>query len=335
MAEDLKQHIGTLIQNITDFKNSESKTLQSHVQSPVEEIPKLANLIKAHATKLGLVYKPPIQETTINACRTETDIFCKNVVLLSSVINQLRAEVEKYSLVFVNELSYDFNSIVEAAVILLGELNKLIDLENDDGAQRLVGVGLVWESTDTILNTVKGGNSGVLRNKLKSSNKVIIDALEELQDWLENPIEGGDENYDMDELLGVEKVPTELNDEKSINSDNEMAPEDVVQCATKWERKISLLKLLVGLLNKSIPDSKYNIKFSKSLDAIDNNIKNLSEYVDDVIASLVYDSDVNSAEAAGASLNNGVKGLVDIVKRINDEKKIKWVDSWAVKYKEN
>lgn len=338
MTEELKVHIGTLIKNITDFKNSESKTLQSHVQSPVEEIPKLASLINAHATKLGLVYKPPVKESSANACRSETDLFCKNVVLLSSIINQLRKETEKYSLVFVNELAFEFNSIVEAAIILLSELVKLLDLETDDGAQRLVGVGLVWESTDAIVKTVKGGNSGVLRNKLKSSNKVIIDALDELKEWLENPVEGGDENYDMDELLGIDKVPTDLNDDDDSNdedADDELASEEVIECAKKWERKVSLLKLLVGLLNKSIPDYKYTTKFSKSLDAIDNNRKNLNEYVDDVIASLVYDSDVDSAEKAGALLDKEAKGLVEIVKKINDEKKIKWVDSWVIKYNEN
>lgn len=334
MADELKFYLSTMIENLTEVGNSNTQRFKSSVQSPIEEIPKLANLINAHATKLGLVYKPPIAESSFNACRAETDIFCKNVMLLMSVINQVREDLSTYSKVFVTELSGDFKSLIEAAVILLNELVKLIGLENDDGAQRLVGVGLAWEATETIVRTIKLGNSGVLRNKLKICNKVIVDALEELNEWLENPVEGGGESYDINELLGLtkESVPMKLKDEEE---EEEMAAEDVVKCGKKWSKKIGLVKLLVGLLNRSIPNSKYTVKFSKSLDAINDNRMKLNEFVDDIIASLVYDSDNSMAEEAGVLLDKEVKGLVELAKKINDEKKVKWIDSWVIKYYEN
>lgn len=336
----MKTHLEKLGNELTDLLGSELPTLKSNVVSPIDEIPKLAKLINAHATKLGLVYKPPIAETSVSACRSEVNEFLKTIMMLWSVINQVKTESEKYSTVFVGQLSGDLRSVIESSIVLVGELARLIDAEDDSSAQRLVGVGLVWETTEVLVETVKIGNSGVLKNKMKICNKVIVDALEELTEWLENPVDGGDENYDIDELLGVEKVPSTLNDEEEEKDDeeegeSEMASDEVIGCGKKWAKKIQLVKLLVGLLINSIPAFKYTVKFSKSLDAINENRMNLNEYIDDVIASIVYDSDSESAEEAGLLLDKEVKGLVELVKKINDEKKIKWVDSWVLKYKEN
>ncbi|GMF07905.1 unnamed protein product [Ambrosiozyma monospora] len=75
------------------------------LENPLEELVKLMKLIHAHATKLGLVFKPPIASTSFNACYQELETTSKTIILLVSLVRQLLDEVKIYSRLFVGEIT--------------------------------------------------------------------------------------------------------------------------------------------------------------------------------------------------------------------------------------
>ena len=89
---DLSNHITavqeTLQQLQINFQNSITSSNENlinlestKIAKPLDEIPKLTNLISAHATKLGLVFKPPIENSTLKACWTEIDNIVQHSLL--------------------------------------------------------------------------------------------------------------------------------------------------------------------------------------------------------------------------------------------------------------
>lgn len=359
---DLSNHITavqeTLQQLQINFQNSITSSNENlinlestKIAKPLDEIPKLTNLISAHATKLGLVFKPPIENSTLKACWTEIDNIVRYSLLLISLLTQLNSSVEIYSKVFINELSSDSLNVLDTVIILIQELNKLLPNEeeneesnegNNEGNKksdpRLIGVGMVWESCEKLLKTSKSGSSGVLRNKLKSTNKIIIDALDELNEWLENPIVGGGFDYDDDDIFGLND---DGDDNDSGNEDNDdgddIAGDEIISAGKEYSKKIQLVKLLISLLDKSIPSSEYTVKFSKSLDILHEKILKLNEYVDDIIACIIYDSDLNGVEKAAKLLTKEINQIVELVRKINNnnEKRVQWLNSWKIKYEES
>lgn len=356
-ADELKEYISTVFDSLSQIRGGFQSSITSNtdvqlnslqtanVASPIDEIPKLSSLISAHATKLGLVFKPPIATTSYNACRKEVDSLTTCIMLLISLIYQIKKDSGIYSNLFSNELAYDALSVVERCIILLNNLKELVDMtesESDNPAeketdQRLSSVGLVWDRCEKITKTCKSGSSGVLKSKLKQTNKLVVDAWEELKDWLEDPILGGDFDFDDDDILGLnsEKKVVEKENDDNV-AEKEQADGKVIEVGKKWSTKIQMIKLLISLLDKSIPASKYNTKFSKSLDFFNDCCLKINEHVDDVVACIVYDSDLEACESAGEALNKEANNILELVRKINnnDEKKCKWLDSWKAKYSE-
>lgn len=343
--DDLKEHLSKVEESLSHLRTSCQESVTTHsptisntlevanVAQPLNEVPKLSSLLSAHATKLGLVFKPPIAITTYKACRTEVDSLLKYAALLVSLLNQIQEEKEKYSSVFANELSSDGLSVLEACVALISGLKELVSFEEATETvltdQRLVGVGFIWEACEKLTKTCKNGSSGVLRSKLKQTNRLVVDALNELNEWLENPIVGGGFDFDEEDIFG-------LSNDIGSDGEEEKAEDKVIAFGKLWSTRIQLVKLLVSLLDKSVPASKYNPKFSKGLDALNAKCLKVSEHVDDVVACTVYDANVESGELASKSLAKEINQIVDLTRKINnnDEKKCKWLDSWKTKFEE-
>lgn len=361
-SEQLKDHIKALSETLTQLRSTFQDSITSNpikiptsiqianVSNPIDEIPKLSSLINAHTTKVGLVFKPPIAKSSYNACKTEVDSLVKYAILLISLLYQIQKNREIYSKLFVNELSYDGLSILEVCIMLLNNLIEVIDInveneneteDNDEKPkketnQRLASVGLIWDSCEKLTKSCKNGSSGILRIKLKQANKLVIDALDELKEWLENPIVGNGFDFDDDDIFGLSHNDDgKIKNEENL-SDEEQADEDVIAFGNVWSTKIQLIKLLISLLDKSIPTSKYNVKFSKGLDLLNETCLKINEYVDDLVACTVYDADIAGGEKASKLLNNQTNQILELVRKINndDEKKCKWLDSWKHKYQE-
>lgn len=348
--EELKAHIAAVAENLEQIHSTVQSEITTGIKSalqastisqPLDELPKLTSLINAHATKLGLIFKPTIAESTYKSCWSEIDSFLKYNAYLISLLNQIKEERSIMSEVFTNELLQQGLLTLESSIVLVNELNKLVDEEkeehdNTSSDQRLIGVGVVWESCETLSKTSKSGSSGVLRLKLKQTNKLVLDALDELKEWLENPTAGGGFDFDADDIFGLNDSPKTEDQQVTEESDAEPVDDEVLQYGVVWSTKIQLVKLLISLLDKSIPASKYNTKFAKGLDVLNSTRLKINEFVDDLVACIVYDNDIEGAKAASKSLTKEINQVVEVVRKLNndDEKKCKWLDSWKVKYEE-
>lgn len=325
--------------NIT-MKSSNKVIKSSAVGNPLEESTKLAKLIHAYVTKLGIVFRPPILDSTYNACYKELDIVLKTLILFVSLTKQISNESELYSKLLTTAILSQCISILEGYFGLISELDLILDYNeiNDDESKRLVSVGKIWESCDSLCELCKLGSSGLLKTKLKQTNYLIGDALEEYKEWIENPKSRLQDNpFELDLEINDDDTLASLKQGKTDNEGDEAEIDsEILKFSENWTMKLSLIKLLISSLDKSIPNSKYTIKFSTGVDLLNEKILKLSEYIDDLVASVIYDEDLDVANKVAILLVEEANKIVEIVKKLNnnDEKKCRWLATWKTKFSE-
>ncbi|OUM53450.1 hypothetical protein BVG19_g2731 [[Candida] boidinii] len=341
-------------------KDYKSLIDSASLANPLEELEKLFKLIHAHSTKLGILFKPVIDNNKKNVILEEIKETNKVLILLTSACAQVQTETIKnnsFSFVFSSELNQYVLSLYEIYSRFVDELGESLDVtefEDGDTDNRLICVGQIWESCDSLVKLIKGGQSGVLKRKIKETTSLITDACEELEEWTENPDAGGiddpfkfNDGDDHDEESEDEdsKIPTKANDDDNKDQDDEEIDEElkkVVEYGKKWVYKIKLIKLLLSSLDKSIPsekaskDKKHQNEYAKAIDSLDKSRMKLSEYTDDVVCTIIEDNDTSMADEFGDKLKKETDGIIKKVRTLNtnDEKKTKWLDNWSVKFKE-
>ncbi|GMM27688.1 hypothetical protein DAMA08_004040 [Martiniozyma asiatica (nom. inval.)] len=346
--EFLVQRLATSKETIPQFINSDIFEA-SAIENPIKELPKLSTLIHSHITKIGLVFKPPIKETTYKACNEQINELMKTITMLCSLNKQINKNNDgngTYSNLFVCELKHTVEDLLKFISLLFGEISQNLEIENesDEESGRLISIGRVWEICQTLEKIGNGGSSGVLRLKIKENNKLVIDALEELTEWIENPVN----NEDVDPFGFESESELESDDDNAFTNDanppvageteNEKisVDEELINFAKKWKQKIQLVKLLLSSLDKSIPVFKLTSEFASKIDIINEKTLKLCENVDDIVASIVWDGDVETAQEAGNELSLVVKYICQLVIKLNekDDKKVRWLETWKTKFLE-
>ncbi|VEU20005.1 DEKNAAC100296 [Brettanomyces naardenensis] len=336
---------GQRLNTSNQASSTTTRIQESHLSLPLEELIKLTSLVHARATKLGIVFKPPIIEENYHACYVELNEGVRNLILLVSLSKQLTVEEQKYSKLLVRDLLRSIKVLLTSYSGLLGELEQTLGVGGDntsDESYRLVSVGKIWEACGGIQDNVHQGSSGLLKRRLKQTNQLIADALNEYEDWLANPVvENFDEGFgeveddEDDEEQDTEAEGKSPSETPGLESDAEVEVDsDLVALGKQWGSKIKMVRLLVSSLDKSIPSSKYTISFSKSIDLLDARMPKLSEAVDDVVASVIYDQDLDGAKEAGKTLIDGAMEVASLVKKMNmhSQTRIRWIDTWTKKF---
>ncbi|KAH3668104.1 hypothetical protein OGAPHI_001858 [Ogataea philodendri] len=328
--QDLQQLLHSLDENIVTWTpllsthtDSNTPTLRSsQVADPLAELGKLAKLVHAHTTKVGIVFKPPISPDNYHACFVEVEALIRTLVLLVSLCSQLVAEKKKYSNLYVQ-------AIVEATQSLLGffsglskELVEMLDAEDGEGGARLVSVGKIWDVCDTFGGLVQNGASGVIRAKFKDSAALIGDGLEEYEEWLEDPSAGNGDFFDQSD-----------EEEDLSNQDDEVDPQ-LVEFGKKWVPKLKLIKLLFATMDKNIGKTRYTEKESSLLDTLNSKRLEIGQLVDEFVSTIIYDLDLPAAKKNAKELIRVSTETVRLVSGL-DAKKAKWFDTWKLKFQES
>lgn len=302
----------------------------SHVDNPLDEFPKFMGLVHSHATKLGLVFKAPIDEENYHACWKELKQSMSVLVLLMSLTKQLRSQQSKYSQMLTVELCDGIKTLLVSVRSLLLDLRAELCESTDSHCAvksgRLVSVGRVWESCQTVEKTVENGSSGLLKQRIKQSNRIVTDALKEYESWLANP--GKSDDFDWDDGSDNSNEDTE--------ESHEVDPK-LVDFAQVWDKKMKMVRLLMGSLGKSIPSSRYTVKFSKAIDLLNEKRLKVGERTDDLVASVIYDEDLEEAREAAKELRTEATDVAEIVKKMNagNSMRIKWMETWELKFSES
>lgn len=279
------------------------------VENPLAELVKLAKLIKAHTTKVGIVYEPAKLEHAGEAAHNAVSDLSKLFVLFISALALLKA----ISKLFHNEISKKSAELVSAASALAQGLQD----------QRLVLVGKVWSVCDELVSLVEGGSNRCLEQKTKMHLLLIEDGLDEFAEFLENP-----DGFDFDS-------DSEFGSADSADSDSEGVLEaeadTIKKVGSEWLRKLKLVRLLFLSISKSLP----KITAPQDIDDIYAQQVVVFKKVDNLVVDLMS-KDVENAEEHGLAVDKAAKAIVKILEKANtnSESKVRWCAAWLAKYNE-
>lgn len=324
---------------------------RAKVAHPLEEVIKLAKLIKAHSTKTGIAFSSAHIAKHCDAGYDCIQKLSENLMFLL----QIRFELQpvEMSQLFYDEVLQLIRTLFEVSASFASELIKLVDevskspettsSTSEEGtvdSGRLVSVGRMWSICDEIVLVVQGGKIAVLSKKLKQSIALIDDGLEEFAEWTENP-----DSFDNDDPFGFSdefdsdedeetKVPISKQDEDEHSEDEKEDKSELLAFAKLWLHKIKMIKLLFNSLAKSLS----SVTKGQAVDSIYKTQLNVVGLIDKLIVDLMMDQIVDDEiNDYATEIESNCFKIVKITKDANkqNENKVKWCTAWEAKFKEN
>lgn len=337
------------------------KIQASTVEKPLDELIKLVVLIHSNVTKIGLVFKYPLAGSNYNAAYKQLQEFSNIFTLLISVVSQINLE-NKYSKLLkkniVSKLGKVFlvnEEIVQeiGKVLEFGNANEKNDVSKADidakNKQRLVAIGKLWNACDEFQKVLKEGEVVLLNNEIKQSNKMVNDAVTDLEEWIENPEEIDDDPFGINDFSDVEDDNLEDNnddDTQSLDSekkeDEDAELEDKIKLAKVWLNKIKLIKLLFTLLSSTLkkhvadPASVGN----KMLNEIYQQQFETVAAIDELVSSLTMGGSLKELQTVFEGLvktAQQLKGSLESLNKVHksgNEKAVELLESWNKKFAE-
>lgn len=339
------------------------------VSNPMEEVVKVCKLIKAHTTKVGILFEPSAIEKAGSAAVKTVLELSSTFVLFMSLLSQL-SPIE-ISHLYHKEILTIATSIIANCHLLVNELSILLkeansgrqgsvgqeerDLEatkdahevkqNDSNSPtvdpRLVSVGKIWATSDKLASLIEAGNLRFLEKQTKMQLTLIDDGLDEFSEWAENPEEfddedpfGLDDDYsdaDEDENDSAPPAVDEdgLSDEQEENSKDKKR---LSEYSKLWLEKIKLVRLLFLSINKSLPLLIGGEKIDQIYDAQELICRDIDLLIVELMLNQVVDHVV---EKHATSIDKGCFKIMKISKTANEKSpsKVKWCTLWESKFK--
>ncbi|RLV91570.1 Uncharacterized protein JA1_003804 [Spathaspora sp. JA1] len=315
-----------------------SKVKAAKVADPTNELLKLIKLLKAHATKVGIIFKPENLKKEFDPAFNTLSKLSETLILTISVVSQL--DTTSISKLFYNEILKQVKQLLESNHMFAKELKLIFeDLENevdteelkkDEMDGRLLSVARIWSNCDSLVKLIENGNLSLLTDKIKQSIFILEDGFEEFQEWAENPEEIDDDPFgfsdDEEDEADDKEPPSSVNQD----DDEETNREELTTYAKKWLKKIELIKLLIASFKKSLPKSTPG----ESIDTIFAIQTNLVSLVDKFIVDLMLERTIDKElESYTNSLTKESIKLAHIARDIHqNNKKASWYETWETKY---
>ncbi|CAD1812633.1 hypothetical protein FOB58_005802 [Candida parapsilosis] len=327
MSNDLKALLASFkdatqywITNLTSEQISQIKA--SKVDNPLDELSKLVKLIKAHVTKVGIIFKPETLAKQESTAYTTLEKLSESLILLVSVVSQLQAK--QISNLFYNEIVHQVRQLIESNHELANELTYIYD-EKEDSA-RLVSVGKIWSNCDSLTTLINNGALNLLTSKIKQSIGLIDDGFEEFVEWVENPV-------DIDDPFGLSDDEEHEDDEEKLNSevesDDEEHSAELKAYAEKSLKEIELVKLLLASFKKSLPKTTTGLQ----VDEINNLQKTITNLIDKLIVDLMLNREITKeVESISKDISIYSVKLAKLAKSIHTDKKSAWYTTWITKF---
>lgn len=320
------------------------------VEEPLKELVKVVKLVRAHTTKVGIIFEPTKLVKQSDAAYSTASDLSKSLVLYMSILAQLSPE--KISSLFYKEILAVSYILIASATSLATELKKLRK-EAKDGADssstdkpstttdvRLVSVGKMWSVCDELVKLVESGNLKFLEKKTRVQLSLLEDGLDEFGEWAENP-----EDFDLEDPFGLDEFSDEEDDEavpapSDSESDSGETSEDfgkgreeLVSYAKLWVQKFKLVKLLFLSINKSLP-TIIKGAYIDDIYSAENKICKESDLL--IVELMMNHSLLEDVQEHATAIDKTCSKIITIVKNANknNDNKTKWCGSWESKYKE-
>ncbi|ODV81093.1 uncharacterized protein CANTADRAFT_47373 [Suhomyces tanzawaensis NRRL Y-17324] len=335
LLESYSEALQYWLDGLADPKNA-SKIKSAKVKAPLDELKKLAKLIRAHTTKVGIIFKPQNLAKDVGPAYTTVLKLSETTVLVISVVVQLQPGETSH--LFYNEVLQQIKQLLAANLGFVGELQAVLDdvdeLAKEDGSKsdeingRLLAVGKIWATCDSLYGLVENGKLGLLTDKIKDNIGLIDDGFEEFEEWCENPQEMDDDPFGLDsededeDGLDGANPPTESDDESK---------EELIKYAKTWLKKIELVKLLMASFKKSLPQATTG----EQIDAIYGHQQDIVKLIDKLIVDLMLNGSIDEElEGITKQITQESTRLAKLAQAIhvNNSKKSKWYDTWITKF---
>lgn len=323
------------IKSTTDLSKSNS--------TPLEELSKLAKMIKAHTTKVGIVCHPDKFKDEANdvAIFKELTALVNVVFFLFSLLPLFYSnKKDQYAEFFLDQLSINIMRLLNGISQLTDDLDAMIADKFDevtDSENRLVSIGMIWASCDALNVLASKGNAGLLCDNIRGSCQLVDDIQIDIEEWLEDPQLGNgmllEESFDSEE---DEEFGNEVDEEETASINR------IKKFLEIWQVNIKMIKLLLSSFTKSISQAtnkEQNNYKGSSLDLLQALHSKVVGLLDEIVAdtfiadsSFQHDDSVEDIEL----LNKSLKEMVKIIKDMNksDPKNSKWIEVWETKYSE-
>lgn len=311
--------------------------------SLLEELGKLSKLIKSNATKLGIISTPDKISNNEDAFKTQMVELMNVVFYLLSLVPLFHDS--HFADYFINKLDNDIVSLVQSIHKLSDELVEIVNSDAKDFKdpiiaedeklakflkERLISIGMLWSQCEHLELLSNQGNLGLLTEYLSSSVKLLQDSIEELEEWLEDPVINSDP-FGMNDKFSDEEG-TDLDEEEE-----EEASESMIEFVKSLSQKSRLLKLLLSSLSKSITIKKDTVTTAAYLSELNQLHNSIVSNSDTLISSTLVNAEYEvdpEVETSVLAINNDVKKVIKIITQLNgsDESKLKWIQVWSNKW---
>lgn len=345
---DLPKILGALQEALqfwsAQVANHELKPVKGRSAVALVELVKIAKLIRAHTTKVGIIFEPTkLAKLTGPAVSTVKEL-SESFVALHATLAQL--EALELSELFCSEIYDAAKALLAAAETFTVELTKLHEevIENKDLPEkssdkaeatdkdtvnpRLVSVGKIWKLCDDLVKFVESGKLKVLEKKTRMHLGLIEDGLDEFAEWAENPQEMDDDPFGLD-LSDSEDdtAPPVEKDETPLEDSQEL-----IHYSKAWLQKFKLVKLLFLSINKSLD----SLASGDSIDSIAQTEAVIAREIDLLIVELMLNQVLDDkVDVHARAIDKACARILATLKAQNkDDKKIKWCATWKLKYDE-
>lgn len=332
--DDIRSQFCETYRNGKDLRGISSHTrLQDSDEHT--ELKKLAQIIAAHATKIGIVCEPSIFYENLTPLAKELQEFAHSLFYLLSLLPLFYHDGQDvWASFFLQRLDEKVLELLNGASVLCNDIDAMLKDENreKEDADRLRSIGMIWAACDCLQKLADKRNFGILGDAIQENCSLVQDALQDIEDWIADPQFGNE--FDLEESEDEEE-----HESAGPNGDDEEALTKMTHFIETWKIKIKMIKLLLSSFAKTISTNFYNSKEVKGsiLQELYDLQRSVVAQVDELISDfLMSDASFDTEELHPPieNLNGLLAKMVKILKHLNDKdvKKSKWVHVWETKY---
>ena len=341
--ESIRLYENIIYKSGSERKNNTGESPSSNIPPPkssVQSIVDVALLSKAHTTKVGIAFKPPISVAAASKTLADSSALIPALVGAFVSIYDDRERANKVGILLLREVKDQVLDFLSAHKGLCVELKALSSASAEKGnstdevsGSRLVSVGKVWETCDTLAAITKLRSAKILAAKVDQFAEMVQDAIYDLDEFIENGnqdsnsddfiLDFGSEDEDddiVDKLKSAgrttkkesSKDEEEEDEDDEDDHDENSEPSPLQVLALKLKPHLAALpdyfqNVIIPQANKNPQDVMFHYKIYESLTALTINIDDLvAEYINDE----AEESEINESHL---SIKKEIKALTYLI----------------------
>jgi hypothetical protein len=309
-SAELVQTSKSLLQSTSSVSSVPSK------RPPLPAIAILAGLVHSHTVRTALTCGPTVSSPSATLGCVK-DLHEPILPLVTEYQNLVVAQ--EYPQFFVDKTRQEIVRLLDAFGPFVGEVAEIACGDASvESRERLQYSGMMMDSTKRIQQFCKDGPLTILHIKLKETQEMSNDALEELQTILNPETNAADDGWSDDPTAPAEYTASQ----KSL--------------AKRVERKLHLIHLLYKATSKRrMTNVTYSPDMRSGIDVVYDLLTTLSVDVDNLVSGISDQEDPMGLELTVVQVHDAARKLAAAVRTpfngISDSREV-WFDSWLTKF---